>query len=327
MSKGLVVAVVGATGLVGRELLETLRRRKFPARKILAFNSRRQPTLAALRGAELVFMVSSDSVSKRFSKPLARSGVWVIDDSSAFRLDPEVPLVIPEVNEDALRRDRRLIAGPNCTLTGAAVAGLPLIRAAGAAALRLASYQAVSGAGREAIEEFKSQWRAVSLSNGSDPADRLRRLQARALPQPIALNLFPQVGSFDGAGHSSEERKVALELRKIWRLPKLPVSATAVRVSVLRGHSLALWIEMKKALSPGAACRLLRRAEGVRLWGGNSYPTPLSAAGSWPVHVARVRQGAHAKELCLWVFSDNLLKGAALNSVQIAEALLRRGWL
>lgn len=330
----LKVAIVGATGLVGRELLGLLEKRHFPVGELLAFNSgrtrasvkfhgrqvpARRVTLAALKSADLTFMVSSDEVALQYGPLLAKAGKWVIDDSSAFRLNPKSPLVIPEVNGDRLSLKARLIAGPNCTLTGAAVVGLPLIRAAGVRSVRIASYQAVSGAGKAALEEFSSQINAVARGK--------RVLPARALPRRIAMNLFPQVGSFDAKGYSSEENKVVAELRKIWGLPNLPISVTAVRVPVVRGHSLAFWIETRKPLSPSRARQILRRAPGIRLWPEGDYPTPLDIQHSWPVHVGRIRPGIGKKELCLWIVSDNLLKGAALNSIQIAEALLARGWL
>lgn len=341
--KGIGVAVVGATGLVGREILSVLEKRKFPVGNLLPFNSGRTrasvrfngksiqatgTTLEALAKAALVFMVSSDEVSSRWGRALARRGVWVIDDSSAFRLAPDVPLVIPEVNVDALSLERRLIAGPNCTLTGAAVAGWPIVKRAGAKAVRIATYQAVSGAGREALVEFRSHLRAASGAlKKPDPLALPPKLKASALPQTAAFNVFPQVGSFNGDGECSEEVKVRKELRKIWGLPDLPVSATTVRVPVLRGHSLAFWLETKNPVSPDEARRLLESAPGVELWKNGGYPTPLGTSGSYPVHVSRIRAGAHERELALWVVSDNLLKGAALNSVQVAEALLEKGWL
>ncbi|MCX5787103.1 MAG: aspartate-semialdehyde dehydrogenase [Elusimicrobia bacterium] len=340
---GLTIAVVGATGLVGRVLLQVLEQRRFPVGALLPFNSGRRAgavrfrgravaargvTLDALAKARLVFMVSSDEVSLRWGRALAERGVWVIDDSSAFRLAEDVPLVIPEVNAGALSPRRRLIAGPNCTLTGAAVAAWPLIRRAGARAARLASYQAISGAGREALEEFRAQLRgAAGVLRKSDPLGIPQLAPARALPRMSAFNVIPQVGSFNRDGECSEEVKVRGELRKIWGLPGLPVSATTVRVPVIRGHSLAFWLEARRPLSPGAARRTLENAPGVRLWKEGSYPTPLEEGESWPVHVARIRQGTNPRELAFWIVSDNLLKGAALNSVQIAEALLKKRWL
>lgn len=333
-SRSLKIAIVGATGLVGRELVGLLEKRHFPVGDLLAFNSGRSRAFVtfrgrqvpaqgvsfpALNGANLIFMVSSDEVSREYGPRLAKAGHWVIDASTAFRLDPAVPLILPEINQEQLSPDVRLIAGPNCTMTGAAVAGFPLIKSAGIRSVRIASYQAVSGAGKAAVEELSTQLQLVSGGK--------RAGQAKALPRRIAMNLFPQVGSFDAEGHSSEENKVVRELRKIWSLPRLPISVTAVRVPVVRGHSLSFWIETEKPLSPEQARRILQKAPGVRLWPEGSYPTPLDTAGSWPVHVGRVRQGTGKNELCLWVVSDNLLKGAALNSIQIGEALLKRGWL
>ncbi len=329
--------------MVGQELLALLERRRFPVGSLAAFSSgsfRKSvrfrgracaapaPTTAALRRCSLIFFVSADEVSRRLAPALADSGAWVIDDSSAFRLDPKVPLVIPEVNASALRPDRRLVAGPNCTMTGLAVAGFALHEAAEVREVRLASYQAVSGAGRAALLEFFDQaarQRAeLRLRGGKAPVPRARK--ASALPRAIAGNVVPQVGSFDDAGESSEERKVAAELRKIWSAPGLRVSVTAVRVPVVRGHSLAAWLTLRRRLAPAAAAKLLANAPGLRFF-RDGYPTPLETAGSDPVYAGRLRPGAAAGELALWIVSDNLLKGAALNSVQIAEELLRRRWL
>lgn len=341
---GLSVSVVGATGVVGGILLEALARRRFPVGRLRAFSSGRARAVVRFRGrsyaapaidraallaSDIVFLVSSDEVARRHAPALAAAGVWVIDDSSAFRMDPSVPLVIPEVNADALSPSKRLIAGPNCTVTGAAVAGHPLHRLARVRRVRVASYQAVSGAGREALRELHVQAKAATALLGSGTLlPRLPRPRADALPRPIAFNLFPQVGSFGPSGECGEEVKVRDELRKLWASPSLGVSATTVRVPVLRGHSLALWLETDRPLSAARARTLLSRAPGVRLWRDGDYPTPADAGGSDPVHVGRVREsGPGARELAMWVVSDNLLKGAALNSVQIAETLLRKGWL
>jgi len=339
------IGVVGASGMVGRELVSLLEQRHFPISLLLPFASGRTRNtvkfrgralavtavdLQSLAGCDLVFLVSSDEVARRLAPALARRGVWVIDDSSEFRLNPSVPLVIPEVNPEALSPTKRLIAGPNCTMTGLAVAGWPLHREATVREARIASYQAVSGAGRAALAEFFAQARrqAAGLGFGSDgraPVGRVPR--HRALPRAIAGNVFPQVGRFDADGHSGEELKVAAELRKIWGAPSLRVSVTAVRVPVVRGHALSAWLNLARPLPVPQARRLLARAPGVELHAGQDYPTPLDTAGLWPVHVGRVRKGVDARELALWVVSDNLLKGAALNSVQVAELLLRRGWL
>jgi len=286
--------------------------------------------MRSLYTADLVFMTSSDEVSKKYSPLLARSGIWVIDDSSAFRLNPRVPLVIPEINARAISpTTTRLIASPNCTITGPATACYALHRKAQVQAVRLASYQAVSGAGRKALGEFCVDMHGIASSlQANDFFPRIRSRDSSHLPRRIAFNVFPQVGSFDPKGNSVEENKVCLELRKLWAAPSLRVSATAVRVPVMRGHSVALWLETKKPLSPSQATAILRRAPGVKLWKDPDYPTPLDASFTAPVHVGRVRRsGAGERELALWVVSDNLLKGAALNSVHIAEWLLAKGWL
>lgn len=343
MTSGLRVAVVGATGMVGRVLLERLERRRFPVGALLPFSSgrshaavpfrgRRVPapgaTAAALRSADLVFLVSSDEVSTRWGKDLAARGAWVLDDSSAFRLDPSVPLVIPEVNAAALRRDRRLVAGPNCTITGLAVAAAAVHRKAGVRRVRMASYQAVSGAGREALLEFYAQSRRASRALSDERfLDPLPGEAARVLPAPIAMNVFPQVGRFDAAGECSEEVKVRAELRKIWAAPGLELSATTVRVPVVRGHSVAAWLELARPLTPRAAAALAAGSPGVAAWPEGTYPTPRGIGGTDPVHAARWRRGAFSRELAVWVCSDNLLKGAALNSIQVAETLLVKGWL
>jgi aspartate-semialdehyde dehydrogenase len=338
------VAIVGATGMVGAELLHQLESRRFPvgallpfssgaAKKSVRFRGRSLPAPGvdrkALTGCDLAFFVSADEVSEALAPRLAAQGVWVIDDSAAFRLDPNVPLVIPEVNAHTLSLGKRLIAGPNCTMTGLAVAGYPLHKRFGAVAARVASYQAVSGAGRAALEEFFTQTRHAAskfkLHNGRAPV--LAAPQHHALPGPIAGNVLPQVGGFDALGSTSEENKVAAELKKIWGAPKLAVSVTAVRVPVVRGHSLAAWLSLRRHATPAQAKALLSRAPGVKLSVDGRYPTPLSCAGEAPVYAGRLRRGTGANELCLWIVSDNLLKGAALNSIQIAEELLRRGWL
>ncbi len=343
MRRGLAVAVVGATGMVGRVLLERLERRRFPVGTMRAFSSGRvgasvrfcgrtlpapAASAKALRRADLVFLVSSDAVSKAWGKGLAAGGAWVLDDSSAFRMDPGVPLVIPEVNADALGPRSRLVAGPNCTITGLAVAAAAIHRRAHVARVRMASYQAVSGAGREALLEFFAQTRRAAKSlRDAAPLIPLPGERAAALPAPIAFNVFPQVGGFDANGECGEETKVRNELRKIWGAPALALSATTVRVPVVRGHSVAAWLELDRPLAPRAAAALAARAPGVAVWPEGTYPTPRGLAGTDPVHAARFRRGASPRELALWVVSDNLLKGAALNSIQVAELLLKKGWL
>lgn len=341
---GLVVGVVGATGMVGRELLALLEARRFPVAELRPYSSGRAASSVRFRGRALkapgvsrealascdaVFLVSSDEVAVELAPSLAKAGVWTIDDSAAFRLDTKVPLVVPEVNGGALRRDRRLIAGPNCTMTGLAVAGALLHREIGVREVRLASYQAVSGAGKAALAELFSQYSALSglgpTLDGRAPV--IGAGKSSVLPRAIAYNAIPQVGRFGADGYSGEETKVAAELRKIWAAPGLRVSATAVRVPSIRGHALAAWLTLARPISLARARALLRRTPGLVLASDGDYPTPRSVGGVGPVHAGRLRLGAGPRELALWIASDNLLKGAALNSVQVAEELLRRRWL
>jgi aspartate-semialdehyde dehydrogenase len=342
--KGLAVGVVGATGMVGRELIELLERRRFPVARLLPFSSGRARAAVRLRGrtvpapatdpralrsCDLVVLVSSDEVALKHGRILAGLGVWVIDDSAAFRLDPKVPLVIPEVNAGALRPNARLIAGPNCTMTGLGVAGALLHRAVGVREVRLASYQAVSGAGKAALAELFGQGAALARTglSADGRAPVLGAGKSSALPRAIAFNAVPQVGRFRPDGYSGEEEKVAAELRKVWSAPRLKVSATAVRVPTIRGHALAAWLTLSRPTTPARARALLEKTPGLKLSPAGDYPTPRSAGGKDPVFAGRLRQGATPREIALWISSDNLLKGAALNSVQIAEELLRRGWL
>ncbi len=341
---GLRVGVVGATGMVGRELVALLESRRFPVGELLPFSSGRAASSvrfrnrrltapgvsrSALRSCDVVFLVSSDEVALELAPALAALGVWTIDDSAAFRLNKNTPLVIPEVNSSALRKDRRLIAGPNCTMTGLAVAGALLHRTVGVREVRLASYQAVSGAGKAALAELFSQYSSLS-GLGPKPDGRAPVLAAGSstvLPRAIAYNAIPQVGRFGTDGYSGEEAKVAAELRKIWSAPGLKVSVTAVRVPTIRGHALAAWLTLTRPLSLSRARALLAKTPGLVLSPEGDYPTPRSAGGKGPVYAGRLRQGTTPRELALWIVADNLLKGAALNSVQVAEELLRRGWL
>lgn len=325
------IAVVGASGMVGGQLLELLEKRRFPVGEFYPFNSGRRafvrfrgkryacsaPSFGALRKADMVFFVSNEEVSEKYAPRLAAAGVWCIDDSSRFRLAKGVPLAIPEVNGSLLSGREKLIAGPNCTITGAAVALAGVHRRFRVTEMRLATYQAVSGAGRAAMGELEAELRGY-LSKGKVP-----RLKGKKFPRPIALNLFPQVGGFDDAGNSGEENKVAAELRKIWGSAGLRISSTCVRVPVLRGHSLAVWFKTARSCSPAALARELSRTPGLKFFAKPSdYPTPLVHGDRTDiVYAGRLRRGAVPGEYMLWIVSDNLYKGAALNSVQIAEKI------
>jgi aspartate-semialdehyde dehydrogenase len=329
------IAVVGASGMVGGELLGLLEARRFPAGEFYPFNSGRRPakvsfrgkkysccapTFEALKKADIVFFVSNEEVAQEFAPRLAAAGVWCIDDSSQFRLAAGVPLVIPEVNGPELKPSRRLIAGPNCTITGAAVALAGVHRRFRIKELRLATYQAVSGAGKAAMGQLVEELRCY-LRQGAVPA-----LKDRKFPRRIAMNLFPQVGGFDAEGNSGEENKVSAELKKIWGDKKIKISCTAVRVPVLRGHSLAVWFETAAPCTPAAVKAELRRTPGLKFYAkAEEYPTPLDNGDRTDrVYAGRLRRAATgANEYQLWIVSDNLYKGAALNSVQIAEKIVK----
>ena len=325
--------MVGATGQVGRELLRLLEMRRFPLKELRLFASRhsegrRLPYRGKviriqslrpdrLRGLDLAFFSAQEQATKRWAPRLSGSGTWVVDDSSVFRMDPQVPLVIPEINAQAITPKKRLIAGPNCSTTQMLMAVFPIHRRAGVRTIRMATYQSVSGAGYKAVEELRRQTKCWACGEVIPPA--------RVLPRRIALNLFPQVGSLDMGSHSGEEIKIAGETRRILEDPSIRVSVTAVRVPVVRGHCEALWLETRKPVRVSQARAWLSRFEGVTVM---DYPTPILVQGRWPVYVGRLRRDpASASGLMLWVAADNLLKGAALNSVQIAEYLVRRGFI
>lgn len=327
------IAVVGASGMVGGELLGLLESRRFPVGEFYAFNSGRKParvafggkeyacaapTLRALKKADIAFFVSTDEVSGRFARSLAGTGTWCIDDSSRFRLSPGVPLIIPEVNGDLIGPARKLIAGPNCTLTGAAVALAAIHRKFRVCELRMATYQAVSGAGIAAVKQLEEELKAY-LNKSAAPS-----LNGR-FPRPIAFNLFPQVGGFDTEGNSAEENKVEGEIKKIWDDKRIKISSTAVRVPVLRGHSLAVWFKTAQPCSLASVRRELERTPGLRFSAKpGDYPTPLeNGRRTEAVYAGRLRRAkTAANEFQLWIVSDNLYKGAALNSVQIAERIV-----
>ncbi len=319
--------------MVGGELLELLESRRFPVGEFYPFNSGKKPASVFFRGkkyacaapsfgslkrAGIVFFVSTDEVAGKFAPRLAAAGTWCIDDSSRFRLEPGVPLVIPEVNGAELKPVKKLIAGPNCTLTGAAVALAGIHRKFRVTELRLATYQAVSGAGRAAMGRLEEELKA-HFKKAAAP-----KLKDGKFPRPIAFNLFPQVGGFDAEGHSVEENKVEAELKKIWGDKKIRISSTAVRVPVLRGHSLAVWFKLARPCSEAELKKELLRTPGLKFFAKpEDYPTPLeNGLRTKIVYAGRLRRAkTAANEFQLWIVSDNLYKGAALNSVQIAERI------
>jgi aspartate-semialdehyde dehydrogenase len=325
------VGVIGATGAVGKELVEVLGRRRFPVTKLRLFASGRSAgtrvatpfgettieefTPERAREVDLALLAVSGDFAKAHAPGLVEGGVVVVDNSSAFRLEQGVPLVVPEVNAAAVG-DARLIANPNCTTAILVVALAPLHRAFGLKRVIVSSYQAASGAGAEGMTELEEESRRV-LVEGAEP-------RAKVFAHPLAFNLIPHIDAFQPNGYTREEMKVAWETRKIMGLPELPVSCTAVRVPTMRVHAEAVTIETVEPVTPEAARAVLAKAAGIKVVDDPAkslYPMPITATGADDCEVGRVRQslvfGTHG--LDFFVCGDQLLKGAALNAVQIAE--------
>lgn len=334
------VAVVGATGMVGQKMVEVLVERRFPfsGLKLLAsarsaemkikVNSREYPVEEALpasfEGVDFAFFSAGEDISKELAPEAVRRGAVVIDNSNAFRMEEEVPLVVPEVNPGEALKHRGLIANPNCSTIQMVVVLQPLHQAAGLKRVVAATYQAVSGAGKEAVEELEEQCRA-SLEGREIIAQRIP-FKAADRHHQIAFNLVPQLDIFVEDGYSKEEMKMVMETRKIMGLPDLAVTATTVRVPVINGHSEALNVEFERPLEPAEAREILRNAPGVVLMddpGNLLYPMPLEISGRDGVFVGRIRPDRTVfSGLNLWVVADNIRKGAATNSIQIAELLI-----
>ena len=324
--------MVGATGAVGAELLRVLERRSFPVASLRAFGSSRSTGKTVRLGketvpveqlgdrsfdaVELAFFSAGSEISHRHAPAARAAGTIVIDNSTAFRMDADVPLVIPEINGEDVRSHRGIIANPNCTAAIALMAIYPLHRAFSVARVIASSYQAVSGTGARAIAELKEQVEAAAEN---------RRLAPQVYPHPIAFNLLPHIGSFLPSGYTTEEEKLQSEGRKIMHLPNFRASATCVRVPVYRAHSVAVTAEFEQPVSVEQAREILAKAPGLELMdepAGNRYPMPLNVAGRDDCQVGRIRRDSACQNgLSFWVCGDQLLKGAALNAVQIAELL------
>ncbi len=326
------IAIVGATGAVGTELLSVLERRNFPVAKIRLIGSERSAGKTAMwkgaaipietlkedsfRDMDIAFFSAGSSISHAHVPLAKKAGAIVIDNSPAFRMDPNVPLVIPEINAGDVKQHQGIIANPNCTAAVALMALYPLHRAFGVKRAIGASYQAVSGTGARAIAELRDQVNASVNKTEIAP---------EVYPHPIAFNLLPHIGSFGRSGYTSEEDKLESEGRKIMHAPEFRASVTCVRVPVYRAHSVALSAEFVQPVSLDRAREVLAKAPGLELVDEpnlNRYPMPLFAAGRDDCQVGRVRiDRAFENGLSFWVSGDQLLKGAALNAVQIAELL------
>jgi aspartate-semialdehyde dehydrogenase len=333
---GFKVAVVGATGNVGREMLDILAERRFPADEVVAVASRRSQgvdvsfgdkTLKCralehqdFSGIDICLMSAGGAVSKEWSPRIGAQGAVVIDNSSAWRYDADVPLIVPEVNAEAVAgfRKKNIIANPNCSTAQLVVALKPLHDAATIRRVVVATYQSVSGAGKDAMDELDRQTKALYS---------LQEVETKKFPKRIAFNVIPHIDVFMEDGYTKEEWKMVAETKKILD-PKIKLTATCVRVPVFIGHSEAVNIEFERPITVEEARELLRRAPGCvvidkREPGG--YITPHEAAGEDATYISRIREDATVENgLSMWVVSDNLRKGAALNAVQIAEVLIKR---
>ncbi|PYL46924.1 MAG: aspartate-semialdehyde dehydrogenase [Verrucomicrobia bacterium] len=332
MKKRYHIAVVGATGAVGIEMLRVLERRAFPVASIRAFSSKRSAgksvefqdekipvaelTRDSFRGIDIALFSAGTPVAREFARIARDSGAVVIDNSSTFRMEPDVPLVIPEINGDDVKLHRGIIANPNCTTAVALMAIYPLHRVFNVARVFASSYQAVSGSGARAIAELERQIRAFAEN---------RPAAAEVYPHPIAFNVLPHVDVFLDGGYTKEEMKMQNEGRRIMHHPEFRASVTCVRVPVYRAHSVAVSAEFSEPISVERAREILAKAPGLELVdepARNRYPMPLDVAGKDNCQVGRVRRDcAFENGLAFWVSGDQLLKGAALNAVQIAELL------
>jgi aspartate-semialdehyde dehydrogenase len=331
---GYRVAVVGATGQVGTLMLELLRERGFPAREVVAFASERSigRELAhgvvvrglsdeSIEGFDVALFSAGGSTSGEWAPRFAAAGATVIDNSSRWRMQDDVPLVVAEVNPDAIQGHHRIIANPNCSTMQMVVALKPLHDEAQIERLVISTYQAVSGTGRLAVEELLEQSHAILHEAEIAPPTQYAH--------QIAFNVLPHAGNFaEGEDHTDEERKLMNETRKILADPSIRVSATCVRVPVVTGHSEAVNVQTRSPLSPERARELLRAAPGVSVIdepGNSRYPFAIDAAGNDSVYVGRLRRDpGHDHALDMWIVSDNLRKGAATNAVQLAELLHER---
>ncbi|MFQ5675559.1 MAG: aspartate-semialdehyde dehydrogenase [bacterium] len=329
------VAIVGATGMVGRTFIQILEERDFPINELRPLASAKsvgqgimyrgeKRTVGLLEPASFknidfaLFSAGAD-ISKQFSPIAAESGAVVIDNSSAFRMQDNIPLVVPEVNAEVLQSHHRIIANPNCSTIQMVVAAKPIHDAASIQRIVVSTYQAVSGKGKDAVDELESQSQSMLQSQAAN---------AQVFPHQIAFNALPHIDIFKEDGNTAEEIKMIQETRKIMGEPDLAISAMCVRVPVFNGHSLSLNLELEKPLTVDDLRNILANAPGIELLDNpntNLYPTPVQASGKDDVFVGRIRRDDSVENgFNLWVVSDNLRKGAALNAIQIAEQIIKK---
>lgn len=334
MSKKLKIGVVGATGIVGKSFMQILERRKFPVEELAPFASdaskgksitlfgKQYPvkTLSSgcFKGLDLVFFSSGDAISKEWAPQAEAAGAWAVDNSAAFRMDEKYPLVVPEVNGDLLKTLKKptIIANPNCSTIQLVMVLQPLLKEFGLASVKVSSYQAVSGAGQPGCDELTEQLRARQVGHV---------LPVKTFAHPILDNCIPEIGSLSEQGYFTEELKIIRETKKILRSPNLKVSATAVRVPVMNAHAETVWISLQKQATREKMVEILSTAPGVVVQDDPArslYPLQSKASGQDPVYVGRIRSDFDDPSTWLmWIVSDNVRKGAALNGVQIAEQI------
>ena len=332
------VAIVGATGLVGQEFIKVLQQRNFPMASISLYASDRsegkklyvgheaivvkETSPESFHNVDIALFSAGSEISRYFAPIAAKTGTLVVDNSAAWRMEPGVPLVVPEINPEDIRLHQGIIANPNCSTIQMVMALYPLHKVNPIKRIVVSTYQSVSGTGSAAMEELTTQAKLVLEGKNVVP---------HVYPHQIAFNLLPEIDVFLDSGYTKEEWKIVEETRKIMHAPDIAISATCVRVPVFIGHSEAVNIEFTEPMSPDEARRILAEAPGVKVLDDPSvslYPQPWLAANSDDTYVGRIRADAsHPRGIVMWVVSDNLRKGAALNAVQIAEEAVKRGWV
>jgi aspartate-semialdehyde dehydrogenase len=336
--KGYKVAILGATGMVGQEFIKVLEQRNFPMDSVELLASDRsagrkmfvshheivveETTPKSFKGIDIALFSAGAEISRYFSPIAAQSGAVVIDNSSAFRMEPKVPLVVPEINPEDIKWHKGIIANPNCSTIQMVVVLYPLHKVNPIKRIIAVSYQSVSGTGSAAVEELTEQTKQVLAGETTVP---------HVYPHQIAFNILPEIDVFLDNDYTKEEWKMVEETRKIMHAPEIAISAVCARVPVFIGHSEAIHVEFSQPMSPDEARRILAQAPGVKVLDDPAislYPQPWSAAGTDEVFVGRIhRDASHPSGLVMWVVADNLRKGAALNAVQIAEEMIKRDWV
>ncbi|UOQ85628.1 aspartate-semialdehyde dehydrogenase [Gracilibacillus salinarum] len=340
------VAVVGATGAVGVKMLETLEQKNFPIKELLLLSSKRsagkqveykgntytvqEATPESFEGVDIALFSAGGSVSKKLAPEAVKRGAVVVDNTSAYRMDPEVPLVVPEVNEGDIQQHNGIIANPNCSTIQMVAALKPVQEQFGLSRVIVSTYQAVSGAGNEAVDELRNQ--AKSFLEGEEMQADLLPVSGEKKHYPIAFNALPQIDVFQENGYTFEEMKMINETKKIMHDDGIQVAATCVRLPFFTSHAESVYVEVNnEGVTAEQLKEAIKNADGIVLEDdpeNQVYPTPLEAAGKSDVFVGRIRKDLdNEKGFHLWVVSDNLLKGAAWNSVQIAESLIKNNWL